>query len=52
MATEETSLDELERMLEDVADDDEETAREAYRAKRIAELKAAAALERFGEVGA
>eukprot|EP00041_Stephanoeca_diplocostata_P022857 m.551002 g.551002 ORF g.551002 m.551002 type:complete len:210 (-) comp22164_c0_seq11:82-711(-) len=45
-----STLDELDRLLEDVADDEEEEARRKIREKRIAELKAAAAKPEFGSV--
>eukprot|EP00729_Bicosta_minor_P010828 gene10827-34236_t len=50
IATGASTLDELDALLEDVADDDEEKAREAYRAARIAEMKAAAGKPEFGEI--
>jgi hypothetical protein len=49
-ATADNTLDELDLLLDDVAEDDEEEARQRYREKRIAELKAEAALPQFGEV--
>eukprot|EP00039_Didymoeca_costata_P003330 m.66881 g.66881 ORF g.66881 m.66881 type:complete len:256 (-) comp11844_c0_seq3:1981-2748(-) len=49
-ATQASSLKELDKLLDEVADDDEERARAAYRAKRIAEMKAEAAKKQFGEV--
>jgi len=50
IATAASTQDELDALLEDVADDDEEKARDAYRAARIAEMKAAAGKPEFGSV--
>jgi hypothetical protein len=44
------SLEELDEMLDGVADDEEERARAAFRATRIAEMEAAAGKQQFGEV--